>query len=1486
MSRTSKRGGPKAPPLQQEEEKGEEDQDMVEGAEGGEAMGDRDVSVTELANLLRTHMARTEGRETARQQEQVDQERRFKALQHQFGLLQIEVQARTSPNLHLPDVDRESRGRPDVDHLDSDGNSEAAVHQQSFNQVGNNIGPPLSQIPRLEKLSDTDEVEHFLVTFERIAVACRWTKTDWVWHLIPLLTGKARAAYVHMDVNESTEYDKVKDAILKKYDVNAETYRQKFRSLSVDPSESPIELYNRLKELFGKWIQPKRKRVEEVSEIIILEQYLRMLSPELQVWIRERDPRTAVEAASLADVFVAARGKSKPWAWKPVNDRRSLDMPHFQQRKSEGSGKPYMRNPTSAKLNFAPKRPPICYLCGQEGHTKPNCPKISAQLTQLCFVPRREGTKSPSSLKTTNVEINGEKLTALIDTGSDQTLVRRKFISPSLISTVKKLPICCVHGDERLLPTANVYVKIEEQTYLVEVGVADNLSFPVILGQDIPVLLELLYPARQCNVVVTRAKANQSEGIEHTLSNLPFFNAEIETGVSKRRKSRREKRQEKVKYAAHTESEDLACDLPVNFQRPTNIVQMQQEDASLTECFARAAEVREKPIEDNTARYGITKGILYRELGDQKQLVVPQCVREMVLHLSHSIPWAGHLGKNKTTARIKKCFFWPGLKVDVAQFCKSCPVCQKVSLRRPSKAPLQPLPIIDTPFERLGMDVVGPVERSRSGNRFMLVITDYSTRYPEVFPLKSVKAKPVATSLVQLFSRVGFPAEILTDQGTNFMSTLLKQVYQLLGIKSLRTTPYHPQTDGLTERFNQTLKQMLRKFVSETGEDWDQWLPYLLFAYREVPQASTGFSPFELLYGRDVRGPLALLQEMWEGSPEKEPTSVVSYVLQMRERLQKMTGLAQNHLAEAREKQKTWYDPLARERDLEVGTKVLVMLPSRESKLLAKWQGPYEIKKRLGPTTYEISMPGQDRSSRVLHVNLLKEWIPRPEKAQSLMIRCVEEEESDEQYLPQPVFGEIGLDHLTASQQSQVQVLFTSKVFSEYPGFTNLIEHGVILKPDAVVKRQSYRIPERLQVPLQEEVDLMLRLGIIEPSNSEWCHPIVLVPKKDGSIRFCIDFRYLNSVSQFDSYPTPRISDLIDRLGQSKYLTTMDLSKGYWQIPLTPPSRPLTAFRTPRGLFHFKVLPFGLHGAVATFQRLIDQVLRGLPFAAAYLDDIVIYSNTWEEHVQHLAEVLQRLQNAGLTVNPTKCAIAKQETEYLGYVIGQGVVRPQVKKVQALERCAVPQTRKDMRSFLGMAGFYHRFVPNFSSRAAPLTDMVGARCPNQLQWTEERLKAFRDIQGALTTSAVLHNPDFSRPFIVQTDASERGVGAVLLQGPPESRQPVAYISRKLFPREVRYSTVEKECLAIKWALDSLRYYLLGREFTLETDHKALQWLEKMKDTNGRITRWYLAMQPFRFKIQHVSGKVNVTADYLSRSTGEIPEGGGNVTARVVAAQER
>ena len=264
--------------------------------------------------------------------------------------------------------------------------------------------------------------------------------------------------------------------------------------------------------------------------------------------------------------------------------------------------------------------------------------------------------------------------------------------------------------------------------------------------------------------------------------------------------------------------------------------------------------------------------------------------------------------------------------------------------------------------------------------------------------------------------------------------------------------------------------------------------------------------------------------------------------------------------------------------------------------------------------------------------------------------------------------------------------------------------------------------------------------------------------------------------------------------------------------------------------------------------------------------------------MEHLEVVLKRLQAAGLTVNPSKCVFAAPQTEYLGHVIGDGVVRPQINKIKALESCSLPQTKKQLRSFLGMAGFYHRFIPQFSTRAATLTDLTGLKCPNQIQWTPEAMAAFQDIRQSLSKNPVLYTPNFHKPFTVQTDASDRGLGAVLIQGPEHDRHPVAYISRKLFPREVRYSTVEKEALAIKWALDSFRYYLLGREFILQTDHKALQWLEKMKDSNGRITRWYLALQPFRFSVQHIPGKDNLTADYLSRWGSEVPEEGGCVMA--------
>ena len=380
---------------------------------------------------------------------------------------------------------------------------------------------------------------------------------------------------------------------------------------------------------------------------------------------------------------------------------------------------------------------------------------------------------------------------------------------------------------------------------------------------------------------------------------------------------------------------------------------------------------------------------------------------------------------------------------------------------------------------------------------------------------------------------------------------------------------------------------------------------------------------------------------------------------------------------------------------------------------------------------------------------------------------------------------------------------------------------------------------------------------------SEWAFPIVLVRKKDGSIRMCVDYRRLNSVSREDAYPMPRIDDLIDRLGKAKFITTLDLTRGYWQMPVAAEDQHKTAYATPFGLFQFRVMPFGLNGAPASFQRMMDRVVDDLQdFAAAYLDDLIIYSNTWEDHLKHVRVILQRLREAGLTVKPTKCQFGMERCVYLGHVVGGGTVQPEASKVETVRQFQVPETKKQVRAFLGLTGYYRKFIPNYARIAASLTDLTRKSASNNVCWNASCDEAFKELKQILCTSPVLRNPDFSQPFILQTDASDRGVGAVLSQRDENGEEhPIGYFSKKLLSREERYSTVEKECLAIKLAIQAFRVYLLGRKFTVQTDHRSLEWLHRLKENNARLTRWSLALQPYNFVVEH---RKNGNADALSR----------------------
>ena len=294
-------------------------------------------------------------------------------------------------------------------------------------------------------------------------------------------------------------------------------------------------------------------------------------------------------------------------------------------------------------------------------------------------------------------------------------------------------------------------------------------------------------------------------------------------------------------------------------------------------------------------------------------------------------------------------------------------------------------------------------------------------------------------------------------------------------------------------------------------------------------------------------------------------------------------------------------------------------------------------------------------------------------------------------------------------------------------------------------------------------------------------------------------------------------------------------------------------------------MPFGLQGAPATFQRMMDRLIQGLGgFTAAYLDDLVIYSSTWKEQLQHLRQVFGYLQEAGVTSKPKKCQFAMQ-CRYLGHIVGNGTVQPELGKIDTVKSFAIPETKTHVHAFLGLTGYYRRFIPDYTTVALPLTDLTKKSAPNQVCWDQKCDRAFRKLKELLSSSPILQSPDFSRTFVLQTDASDRGVGAVLSQiGEDGVEHPVSYYSRKLLLREQRYSTVEKELLAIKLATNAFKVYLLGQQFMIVKDHRSLEWLDRLKENNARLTRWSLVLQPFDYIEKHRQGKENGNADALSR----------------------
>ena len=478
---------------------------------------------------------------------------------------------------------------------------------------------------------------------------------------------------------------------------------------------------------------------------------------------------------------------------------------------------------------------------------------------------------------------------------------------------------------------------------------------------------------------------------------------------------------------------------------------------------------------------------------------------------------------------------------------------------------------------------------------------------------------------------------------------------------------------------------------------------------------------------------------------------------------------------------------------------------------------------------------------------------------------------SDKKHLPKHVqeLMEGASADLTGGEREQVRGLLAefADVFSSSDqdlGKTSLTEHHINTGNHPPVKVPPRRIP----VPKREEATKMIeemdKQGLIERSHSPWSSALVLVRKKDGSLRCCVDYRALNEATVKDSYPLPRIDDTLDALVGAKWFTTLDLKAGYHQIGMAEEDMAKTAFSCGGGLWQWRVMPFGLCNSPATFERLMERVLSGLHWKTlmVYLDDVIVFGKTFEEELQRLREVLQRMRDANLKLNPKKCRLFKKEVEYLGHIVSRHGVRTDPGKTSTVKNWPTPKNRKELRSFLGLCSYYRKFVRGYATIAAPLHALTKEK--QNYMWDEACDQAFKQLKTALTSAPILRYPDPEREFVVDTDASNHGIGAVLSQVEDGQERVVAYYSRSLTAPEKNYCVTRKELLAVVEAVRHFHHYLYGTSFIIRTDHSALQWLKTLKDPEGQLARWLARLGQYDFKIYHRPGAKHLNADSLSR----------------------
>ena len=970
---------------------------------------DKEIELARIATEERLEMARIEGIA-----EQAERDRELKRTE-----LETDRESKLSSEIELEKLKHSF----EMKHLELMGQLEVQratfkteLEKQKSEKLAHARDPKL---PYFEE--SKDKMDSYLSRFEKYATANKWDKNVWAAYLSALLKGRALDVYDRLSTEDAADYDKLKDALLKNFDMTERGFRKKFRYSRPERSETFIQFSSRLCSYLNKWLTMAKveKSFEAVCDFMARDQFLEACSRELFVHLKPKAFENLDAMAKEADLFAEARGgvfscvnkgqrdnnkgaaqskpESKPSGKPEIKcgicgkghltircyknpDRKQAysaevasgssgskgsnsdyggENEQGTQIKSEesessrgrgytrGRGRGYFRG--RGKTDGAPRG---------GGHQMSFCKtevnrdtddgiesiyqsKIDSSLNSDSNVKEGVCYFLKSRLPTAEGTVNGRKVEVLRDTGCTCCTVKRSLVS-----------------DDQLIGKESYVTLIDETTQKYPLAVID-VDCPFFTGKTEALCMEdTLY-----DLVIGNIDGSKLPDMSH-------FSA---AAVTRSQAKQSEKAYRKLKVPDQIINEDKeALKLAQATDPKLDSIRRRVDSGNITVS---------RGLNKGETKFIRKKDLTYRQFTKGNkitlQLVIPEGFREKVLRLAHETLMSGHLGIKKTLDRVVSEFFWPGVCGDVARFCKSCDICQRtIQKGRVTKVPLGKMPLIDTPFKRVAVDIVGPIEpRSDKKSRYILTMIDYATRYPEAVALPSIETERVAEALIAMFSRVGIPSEMLMEHESRVTIEVMNEVSRLLSLQQLTTIPYRPYSKGPVERFHAMLKRVLLTMCAERPNDWDKYLPALLFAVREIPQESLGFSPFELLYGRNVRGPMQILRELWSVEETDEHARLTyQYVIDLRERLEKTCKLAQDNVRKLDLKQNAFYDKRARSRKFDVGDKVLLLLPSESNKVLLQWNGPYEVLEVVNAMNYKINVKGVVNT---YPANMLKLYVER-----------------------------------------------------------------------------------------------------------------------------------------------------------------------------------------------------------------------------------------------------------------------------------------------------------------------------------------------------------------------------------------------------------------------------------------------------------------------------------------------------------------------------